>query len=303
MLSAATQNPLRWHPHPEVWLLIAVVIGLGLYVTRAIQPLMVAAGHKPITLRQKAFFWTGVVVLWAAADWPVHDLGENYLFSIHMIQHLVLSFIMPPLFLMATPTWLARLILQGRFGRTLTRLSRPIVAGFVFNLFVAGTHWSGIINLAVTNGPAHYILHLALVFLALLMWMPVCGPLPELRLVPLAQCAYLFLMSVLPTIPAAWLTLAEKPVYSVYDRPYHLWGVNVITDQQSAGLIMKLGGGAFLWTLIVVIFFKWAAAQEFGAKQERHVVSQDEVLTWNAVTSEFERLGPAPKEPAHPSAG
>jgi hypothetical protein len=66
---------------------------------------------------------------------------------------------------------------------------------------------------------------------------------------------------------------------------------------------MKLGGGAFLWTLIVVIFFKWAAAQEFGAKQERHVVSQDEVLTWNAVTSEFERLGPAPKEPAHPSAG
>lgn len=304
ILSAVAQDPARWQPHPEVWVLVAVVIGLGFYVDRTIQPTMVASGHAAISRRQKAFFWTGVFVLWAASDWPVHDLGEQYLFSIHMVQHMVLSFIMPPLFLLATPTWLARLMLQGRFGRTLLRLSKPVLAGFVFNLFVAATHWSAVINLAVTNGPVHYLLHLALVFLALMMWMPVCGPVPELRMVPLAQCAYLFMMSVLPTIPAAWLTLAEKPVYSAYDRPYRLWHMGVVTDQQTAGLIMKLGGGAFLWTLIIVIFFKWSVARETEEKQSRRVVAEDEVLTWNAVTSEFERLGPAPKEPAsHPPAG
>ena len=85
----------------------------------------------------------------------------------------------------------------------------------------------------VASGPFHFSLHLLLVLLATLMWVPVCGPLPELRMQPLVQCAYLFLMSVLPTIPAAWLTFAENPVYSAYNRPYRLWGISVIQDQQA----------------------------------------------------------------------
>ena len=192
-----------------------------------------------------------------------------------------------------------------------------------FNLFIALTHWSAVVNLAVSSGPVHYLLHLALVVLAVLMWMPVCSPLPELRLPPLAQCAYLFLMTVIPTVPAAWLTFAESAVYDSYDKPYRLWGVSVASDQQAAGLIMKIVGGGFLWAIIIVIFFRWAATHQAAERSRARasVVSaprpatvpaaasatgrsdraDEEILTWQAVSSELEQLGPAPPEPSRPS--
>jgi putative membrane protein len=228
-----------------------------------------------------------------------------------MVQHLVMSFVLPPLFLFAVPAWLARLVIgRGRLGRGVMRFAKPVVAGLAFNLFVALSHWTVVVNHAVTIGPFHFLLHLTLVVLAVLMWVPICGPLPELRLPPLVQCAYLFLMSVIPTIPAAWLTFAERPVYSAYDRPFRLWGVSVIQDQQAAGLIMKLAGGAYLWTLIVIIFFRWAARNQAEERQRFRAVhparddldristppAETDVLTWDEVNSEFQRLGPAAAE-------
>jgi putative membrane protein len=330
---AAHVQPWRWQPHPEVWLLVAAVVGVGLYVSLVIAPTMVAAGYPPIGRRRKGFFWAGVALLWLASDWPLHDLGEQYLFSVHMTQHLLLSFVLPPLFLFATPPWLVQLVIgRGRVGRILLTGARPVVAGLAFNLFIALTHWSAVVNLAVTNGPVHYLLHVSLVVLAVLMWMPVCSPLPELRMSPLVQCAYLFLMSVIPTVPAAWLTFAENAVYSAYDKPFRLWGVSVASDQQAAGLLMKIGGGGFLWAIIIVVFFRWAADHQAaeqsharasvvlaaaargsaagpGAEPDRadepdrlaEPDGADDVLTWQAVRSELERLGPAPSEPTRPS--
>ena len=76
------------------------------------------------------------------------------------------------------------------------------------------------------------------------MWMPVCGPLPELRFALPAQMVYLFLQSIIPTVPAGWLTFAEGVVYQSYDVLPRVWGISVTDDQQMAGLIMKVGGGA-----------------------------------------------------------
>ena len=91
--------------HPEIWLLIAALVALGLYVTRVIGPKVVAG--PAVTRRQRGWFLAGVVSLWLAADWPVHDVGERYLYSVHMVQHTLLTFVVPPMFLLATPTWLA----------------------------------------------------------------------------------------------------------------------------------------------------------------------------------------------------
>ncbi len=63
-------------------------------------------------------------------------------------------------------------------------------------------------------------------------------------------------------MPGAWLTFADGAVYSVYDIPDRLWGLTVTSDQQIAGLFMKLGAGSYLWLLITIIFFKWASQQE-----------------------------------------
>ena len=71
-----------------------------------------------------------------------------------------------------------------------------------------------------------------LVTAALLFWIPVCGPFPELRISPPAQMIYLFVTSIVPTVPGAWLTFADGAVYSAYDIPNRLWGISVTSDQQ-----------------------------------------------------------------------
>lgn len=296
-VAQAADQPLRYQFHPEVWLLVASVVGLGCYVTRVIAPKVAAAGGAEVTRRQKGFFAAGVVALWLASDWPVHDIGEGYLYSVHMAQHIVLTMVVPPLFLFATPTWLARLVLgEGAVGRALSQLCRPVVAGLFFNLVAALVHWTVIVNTSAEFGPFHYLVHSVILLSAFAMWMPVCGPLPERRISLPGQMIYLFLMSVIPTVPAAWLILADNPVYHVYDTSFRLWGISVADDQQIAGVLMKLGVGTYLWVLIAILFFRWAG-RHMEADRKGVVVSERSVLTWDDVRDELDRLGPAHEEP------
>ncbi|HYF45363.1 MAG TPA: cytochrome c oxidase assembly protein, partial [Acidimicrobiales bacterium] len=106
----AAEDAWRWQPHAEVWLLVLGVVALSFYVTRVIGPKVVPAGRPILTGFQKANLVGGILTLWLASDWPLHDLGEEYLFSLHMVQHLLLSYVMPVFFLLATPPWLARLV-------------------------------------------------------------------------------------------------------------------------------------------------------------------------------------------------
>ncbi|HEY5887442.1 MAG TPA: cytochrome c oxidase assembly protein [Acidimicrobiales bacterium] len=301
---AANEAAWRWQPHPEVWFLVLGVVALSLYVTRVIGPKVVPAGQPVLSRRQAVCLVAGILTLWLASDWPLHDLGEEYLFSLHMTQHLLLSYVMPLLFLLATPPWLARLVVpEGSASyRWLHRLSRPLVAGLLFNGVVVFTHWPALVNKVVTNGPMHYGIHVLVVASAVLMWMPVFGPFAEWRMSSPASMAYLFAMSLLPTVPASWLIFADGSVYNVYDTPFRLWGVSVTSDQQAAGVIMKLVGGSYLWMLIGVVFFRWAYAQQsddpvrIAHTRTPRWDPSDDALTFDAVQAAFDAAGSAPAE-------
>ena len=256
-------GPWDWQAHPEVWFLVAAVVVLGWWAARVIGPKVVPAGTPVTTPFQRRAFVAATILLLVSADWPMHDIAEDHLYSVHMLQHLLITFIVPPLFLLAMPGWLARLlILEDGFGaRILRRLTHPVVAGLIFNGLVALTHWSSVVNWSAEFGAFHYGVHVVLFAAALAMWMPVVAPLPELRLSPPGQMLYLFLMSIIPTIPAAWLTFADGVVYPSYDDGFELWGVSVRSDQQTAGLIMKLLGGFYIWGIIVVKFFSFTREQ------------------------------------------
>jgi putative membrane protein len=294
---AQTADFWRWVPHPEVWLLVGSLVGLYVYAARVIGPKVVPAGTPPVTAAQWRWFTLGIVLLWVATDWPIHDIGERYLYLIHMGQHMVLTLVMPPVLLLATPEWLARLVLgKGAVNRWVHRLARPIPAALAFNSVALLSHWQLVVNTASENGPFHYGMHTLIVTLAFLLWMPVCGPLPELRISMPAQMLYLFITSIVPTVPGAWLTFAEGALYSVYDIPDRLWGLSVTTDQQLAGLIMKLGAGTYLWVIIAVIFFTWASRH--GEAHERGVVpSERDILTWDQVQRAFDEHPVATEEP------
>ncbi|MGH9215085.1 MAG: cytochrome c oxidase assembly protein, partial [Acidimicrobiales bacterium] len=171
----------RWQPHPEVWLLVGGVIVLAIYALRVVGPKVVPAGTPVISRSQLAWLGLGVALLWFASDWPMHDIAEEYLFSVHMTQHMLLTFAVPPVFLLATPEWLARLVLgQGRVKRAFFTIARPVPAAVAFGALQLLTHWPGVVNTSVENALVHYVVHAALVSAAFLLWIPVCGPLPEL---------------------------------------------------------------------------------------------------------------------------
>lgn len=266
-----------WVPHPEVWALVGGALAVAYYASRVIQPKAIAAGYEGITARQATWFSVGLLGLWVASDWPVHDIAENYLYSVHMVQHLLISLILPAAFVLATPRWLLELVIPkgSRAWNWLRKASLPIFAGIVFNAFTALLHLGPVVQLAADSGAAHYGMHLAIFASGMLMWMPVIGPIQEWRLQPLGKCLYLFTMSLLPTVPGGWLVFATGVVYPHYDTPNRLWGVTLLTDQQAAGAIMKLMGGFFMWSVIFVIFFRWAAADQ--KEQQAARVERDKV--------------------------
>ncbi len=273
-------DPWKFHLHPEVWVLVAFLTGAYIYMVRVIGPNAVPPGQPVVTRKQIGCFVGAMSMLFVASSWPIHDLGEDYLYSAHMLQHMMLSYFMPPLVLLATPEWLLRVLVgDGRFYRVVRFMCRPVTAALVFNAIIVITHIPGVVNTSVVNGPLHYSLHFAVVMASLLMWMPVVGPFPEMQIGPLPKCIYLFIQSLVPTIPAAWLTFADGAVYKVYDKPVRVWGWSVQSDQQMAGAIMKTGGGIFLWTIIIYIFFKRFAAGHNEANDYRRTPTSDPAAT------------------------
>jgi putative membrane protein len=264
-----------WQPHPEVWLLVAVIaVGYALAMTR-LGPRLAIPGTPVVTRFQVASFSAGLLAMWVASDWPIHDIAEKYLFSVHMLQHVTYSIVAAPLFLIGTPTWFARWLLSPRWLLATVRyLSRLIPATLVFNIVIVVTHTPIVVNAALEHAPLHFAIHALILVSSLIVWMPLLSPLPEVpRLQPLARMLFLFLQSVVPTIPASFLTFGATPLYTFYDHVPRLFGISALTDMQIAGVVMKIGVGLTIWVIIAILFFRWYSAEEIGTPSRR--VSRD----------------------------
>jgi putative membrane protein len=250
-----------WHLHLDVWLLFASVEALYLVALRRRRR---STGSRGASARKVTLFSLGVAVLWVGADWPLHDLAERYLYSMHMVQHLLFTLVAPPLLIAGLPDWLLREILRPRaVSRVVRFLTRPLVALIVFNGVLLFSHWPAVVDASVRSEPLHFGLHVLIVASAFVMWWPVMSPLPEMpALPPPGQMLYLFLQSLAPTVPASFLTFGSTPLYPVYASFPRIWGIDALTDQLIAGLTMKLAGGLILWGFIAVIFFRWFAQEQ-----------------------------------------
>ena len=274
---------LHWHPHPDVWALVVLLLGGYLLALRRLGPRVTAPGEAAATPRQKAAFVLGVATLWVASDWPIHELAEHSMYWVHMVQHLLQALVAPPLLLAGTPGWMARAILRPRALLRLVRiLARPIPALLAFNAVIALIHWPEVVNLMVRSELAHLGFHTLIVGTALLMWMPVFSPLLEIPRLPYPlQMLYLFLQSILPTVPASFMTFADTPLFDAYVGLPRPWGMSAVTDQMIAGLIMKIVGGLILWAVIAYLFFRWYRQEE---------AEGSDALQWRAMERDLDRL-------------
>ena len=284
-------DPWRFQAHPEIWLLIVFLIGAYTYAVKVIGPQAGVPKDETLSRKNLIAFIGAIGLLWFSTDWPMHDISEEYLYSVHMFQHMVLAYFVPPLVLLAIPEWLFRAVIgEGKAYRFVKRLSTPIVAGLLFNVVVMITHIPGLVNRSAESSPLHYAMHILVVSTALCMWSPICSPAKEFQIGYAGKTIYLFLMSVVPTVPAAWLTFAEDSVYKHYDIPIRVWGLSTETDQQLAGAVMKTGGSLFLWAIVIFIFFKRLAKGFY--KDQSYVPEEEAPLTFSEVEKAFAQSKP-----------
>jgi putative membrane protein len=248
-----------WHVHVDVWLVIGT-IGAGYwYLNARVRPRLRPPAPPP-TGGEMAAFYTGLLLLFVVSNWPLHDLAESSLYWVHMTNHLVMTLIVPPLMLLG----LTRRMSDHIFGQRLVLpwlryLARPGAAFAIFNLGMIASHWPEAVALSLRNELAHFLIHSFLFLSGILMWIPVVSRstlVPQLR--PPMRMVYLFLNSILPTIPASLLTFSHVALYPAYGDSALAFGLSAVEDQTIAGLIMKLGGTLLLWAVIAITWFKWA---------------------------------------------
>jgi putative membrane protein len=284
---------VRWPFVPDIVLgLMALVVLYALAAGRMRGRLLRLGGpapawHPPGALSrerpgalgpwQVAAFYGGVLIASLAFLSPLHTLGEEYLLSAHMVQHLLITLVVPPLLLLGTPGWMLRPLLRyWPLRRGAAVLLTPIPAFLLFNIVFAIWHVPPLYQLALVNPVAHAAEHSGLLLLALLTWWPVFGPLPEYPRLPHgAQVLYLFFQSLPPTVLGAIIALAEVPIYPLYWQAPRVFGLSPQADQQLGGLIMWIPGALAYFFVLSIIFFLWLERRAPGQEPPYGTVNPD----------------------------
>jgi putative membrane protein len=253
-----------WDTHPSVLIGIAA---LGLLYAYGLGPWR--RRHAPdarIEPLRVASFAAALLVLLISLNGPMHDLSDYYLFSGHMVQHLLLTLLMPPLLIWGTPGWMIRPFVRPAWVRTLGRtLTNPVMAGILFSATIAVWHTVPAYELMMRDHDVHIATHLLFMVVAVIMWWPVMSPLEEVPALPLGvRMLYLFLVGIPMQIVAAIITFADTPLYSWYVVAPRTWGLTALDDQRLGALLMWVPGGMWFWGAMSVVFFRWAKEEGKG---------------------------------------
>ncbi len=268
MLLASLRASIAAHPftpHEGSWWIVEPAITLGVLAWTLLYLYTVGPLRRRFHLadrverQQVACFLLAMLIIFVSLQGPLHELSDYYSFSAHMLQHILVTLIMPPLLLKGIPEWLLRPLLARssvlRVGRFLTS---PFVAFAPFNVVFALWHAPGLYQLALGNPTVHALEHMLFMATAILTWWPVFSPTPLLpRLSEPAQMLYLFAQSIIPTILGAIITFADIQLYPFYAAAPRVIGLSPIDDQQGAGLLMWLGGAAIVLFVLTLRFFSW----------------------------------------------
>jgi putative membrane protein len=255
---------MPWTP----WLLdpslVYVALAAGLYALGS------RGRGRPRPLQALSFYGSLLVIV-IALDSPI-DYYADELFWVHMVQHILLLSVAPPLMLLGRPwprmwralpleprTKLARTIVRSDWLAPVRALARPIPAWILFNATLIGWHIPAAYDLTLRYGAVHVLEHAMFFFTGLLFWARVIDPGPlRPRLVWPARIVYAGSTMVVGWMLAIVLTLEPHAVYGYYaslqSRP---GGLTALTDQQIAAGVMWVPGSLAYTITFIMGFYRW----------------------------------------------
>ncbi len=240
---------------------------------------------KRVPRRQVGAFVGGLLAIEIALQSGI-DAYDTTLFSVHMVQHVLLTLVAAPLLALGAPITLLlrvanheqrrRCILPVLHSRIVRVLGHPVVAWLVFAGVMWGTHFSPIFDESLENPLLHDLEHLLYLTAGLLFWWPAVGvdPTPWRMAYP-ARILYAFLQMPQNTFLALVIFSASTPLYPHYatlDRP---WDPTPLADQQGAGAIMWVAGDLIFLAAILGIVVAWMRDEERRESHREARVSAD----------------------------
>ena len=221
-------------------------------------------------------FVAGLLVLFVALVSPLDTLGDTYLFSAHMVQHILLILVVPPLLIIGLPRELMQKALRWpAIARMEHILSIPVLAWFVGVGTMWIWHWPPLYNAALASEPIHVTEHLMFLVSSVIFWWPIISPVDELRLAPLSAVVYVFAACAAHTVLAILITFAPIGIYPAYLQPvdaFHIlpllrekWGLTPDVDQQWGGLLMWVPTCTVYLGFILAILARWYRSPEVDA--------------------------------------
>jgi putative membrane protein len=247
----------NWDLHPST---VIGVLALGAVYAWFAGPVRRRLQAPEVAPRQVVAYAGSLLVILGALNGPLHHLSDEYLFSAHMVQHLLLTLLVPPLFLAGLSGWMVDYATRDHRVFTVARfLTRPLIAFVVPNAVLAAWHFPGPYGLAMESHDVHIVMHLTLMVTAGMLWWPVLSPTEGLpRVSRPMQLLYLFALGLPMSLIGAFITLADHPLYEFYVTVPRLFGLDPLEDQRIGGLIMWVPGMLVFWSAMTVVWFRWS---------------------------------------------
>lgn len=270
----------QWDLSPEVSLPLSAATAL--YVAGVLRLWRRAGAGRGISRWRTAAFGSGVLVLAIALVSPL-DTAAAERFSLHMVQHLLLIVVAPPLLVAGAaetaflwglpPRWRRG---YGRFTRAaagwLTSTDRAAGNRALVVALATGVLWvwhvPALYDLAVRNEPVHFAEHLSFLVTAVLFWMTVLRLRPGPRAANGARILSVFAMALQGAMLGALITFAAEPLYASYRSGSGVADLDPLADQQLAGLIMWIPPGLLYAGVAARLFVSWLEA--VGTRNRRH---------------------------------
>lgn len=219
------------------------------------------------------WFVAGVVAMFLALVSPLDPLSDTYLFSAHMLQHLILVLIVPPLLLLGLSPRFVRAVLRvPALARIERMLGNAVVAWTIGMAMLWLWHAPYLYNATLADEGVHIFEHVCFLVSATIFWWPILAPVEEVRLAPMPAIIYLVTGALTNSILAILLTFARPGLYPAYlspDDPLKIlpmirdsWGLTPALDQQLGGLLMWVPGGMVFLGAIVWVIARWYSTPE-----------------------------------------